>query len=89
MDVILKDRIVTVRKPHDCFGCLRIIRAGEKASYKVVVLDDYFHCYYICEDCEDWLRLHPDCFVESGYFRGEIAMVRAEELAELREGGLL
>lgn len=60
-----KEKVVKCRKPHECMGCDRGIKAGEKAVYESGFLDGKPVSYYTCLECiENWLEESGQ--VESG-----------------------
>ena len=60
----LSRKIVTIRKPHRCLGCLRIFEPPARMERSVFVDDDIF-AVYTCETCQDLLRECPDSFLDS------------------------
>ncbi len=74
----ITSRSVRTRLPHVCIGCLEAIPAGEYVTYTVAKAGWDFSAYYLCNECEEWLRENPDYF-EEGFSEGDIATAREEE----------
>ncbi len=52
-----KEKVVKCRKPHECMGCDRGIKAGEYAVYESGFLDGKPVTCYTCLECiENWLE---------------------------------
>lgn len=76
---VLTSKMLIIRKPHKCFGCLKEIKKGERARYSVSVQDGRFAHVYLCEECDDYISdLDPRDY-EDGFLEGEIGDMRSEE----------
>lgn len=52
-----KEKIVKCRKPHECMGCGKEIKAGEQVLYETAFCDGKPVSCYTCLECiEKWLE---------------------------------
>ena len=78
---ILKDKDVTTRKDHQCFGCLLTIPKGTITRYRFSVHDNLYDGggYYLCQSCLDIEEEIPnDYFVDEGIPEGFITEYERE-----------
>ena len=77
MLAVLQNKQVKIRKPHRCYGCLKIFEVGTLMNYLVTVDGGEFHSSYMCSHCEeaslnftdeDWECLFPG---DIGYWKEE------------------
>lgn len=52
-DTQLTNKIVKVRKEHECHICSNKTQVGSYARYDVWIFDGEFMKYYVCQDCLD------------------------------------
>jgi hypothetical protein len=52
MSLMLSDKLVTVKKKHQCFGCLGVIPAGASAKKQSWIFDGDFCHGYLCGVCQ-------------------------------------
>lgn len=65
---ILKSKMVTIRKPRKCFGCLVMLKVGDIASVTTNVdMGQIFDCT-LCDECQDYVNdnLDSDDFFNEG-----------------------
>ena len=67
MSTTLKDKEVTIRKPHQCFSCLRKFPIGTKMRYWVGTVDGDFNSVYICTICEQIMSFDDENEYPEGY----------------------
>lgn len=51
MNDVIKQKIVTIRKPHVCFGCGREFPSGTKMEYSFCS-DGSPYSVYLCDSCQ-------------------------------------
>lgn len=51
MSIEIRNKKVTTRKPHRCFGCGRTFPTGTQMDFSVFVDDGIFNCY-LCKSCQ-------------------------------------
>jgi hypothetical protein len=49
--ITLKDKIVTIKKPHQCKSCYRKFQPGDKMNYWVGLTEGDFGTLYMCPAC--------------------------------------
>lgn len=54
----LQYKLVTIRKPHKCFGCLRKFEPGSKMFYWFGVDGSDHNSGYACETCEEIMSIN-------------------------------
>lgn len=65
---VLKSKMVTIRKQRKCFGCLDIIKVGDRASVTTTVDMGVIFDSTLCDDCQDYVNdnLSSDDFFSEG-----------------------
>jgi len=53
---VLKDKIVTTRKDHQCFGCLKMFPAGSRMAYQFNVDSGDTSSIYTCRPCAEIMK---------------------------------
>ena len=71
MSTVLRNKMVTTRKPHRCWGCLRKFPEGTKMTMNVTVDVIPFTSYW-CETCEEIINEIGWEEFEDGIGRGDI-----------------
>lgn len=57
MTLCLSEKIVKIRKEHECFGCEIIIPKGSIAKASVNI-DNTIYTLYFCHECNDFMKNH-------------------------------
>lgn len=57
---ILKSKMVTIRKPRKCFGCLDMLKVGDIASVTTSVDMGQICDYTLCDECQDYVNDNLD-----------------------------
>lgn len=68
MSETIANKIVKIRKPHQCFSCFRKFEPGTEMRYWCGVYDGDFNSVYCCMTCDQIMeRSEPD---DDGYPEG-------------------
>lgn len=71
MSETFTDKIVKIRKPHQCFSCFRKFEPGTEMRYWCGIYDGDFGSVYSCKACNEIMdRCEPD---DDGYPEGFVA----------------
>ena len=57
---ILEDKIVTTRKKHQCFLCMKYFNPRTKMHFQTIVDDGEFSSTYTCIPCKEFMSKY--CF---------------------------
>lgn len=55
----IKNKAVTVRKPHRCAWCAELINVGESAQHRAYVFDGDFQADWMHPECRDAMADYP------------------------------
>ena len=72
-------KLVTARKPHQCWGCAETFPAGTRMDHTAGVWSGDFYSSYYCETCHDWLVENQNYFRDMGISLGDVKMAMEEE----------
>jgi hypothetical protein len=61
---VLKDKIVTIKKPRRCSACSRMFPVGTKMQVLVSVIDGDLSNWYSCETCTQLMNEHREDFAD-------------------------
>lgn len=67
----LQNKIVTLRKPRKCIGCLEQFSKGDKLRYRSYIFEG-LQSDHICEPCYDYMMALPYDELEDGFGPGDI-----------------
>ena len=70
MDIIA-DKYVVTRKPHRCWGCMRIFPVKTNMRYSVSVDGGIITGCYWCKDCDDFGKTLDYDETQDGFAMGE------------------
>ena len=87
MSDILKQKQVTTRKPHNCWGCAREFPTGTVLLFIKSVDDGLIFSIYWCEVCQEVLRECADSDSDDEYNYGEVTEYDYWEEARLEIEG--
>jgi len=82
---ILKDKIVTTRKLHNCWGCRCEIPIGSKVRYVTNVDAGNILSTYLCDICQELISEMDYWETEDGFTYGEIIDNMKEEWIEAKK----
>ena len=55
---ILRDKIVTIRKKHNCDACAKVFNKGSKMRLQVTTYDGIYN-WRSCLTCDELMQKHP------------------------------
>lgn len=87
MTTWLKNKIVTIRKPHRCWGCATLYPAGTQLTHIVAVNANGFNNSYWCPICKEVVRSISDDDMEEGFAMGELKNAYPEKYIVKKEEG--
>ena len=83
----LSYKVVQTRKPHRCYGCAKLFPAGSILAYQFEVDGGDIGSYYLCQDCDCWLKDQTDPDAE--YHYGEVRSFMHQQAKEAALRGVL
>ncbi len=83
----LSQKLVTTRKPHQCWGCEKVFPAGTKLSCVTTADGGEFNTVYWCARCQEVLQEHGEDIdrYDDGLLLGEVAEYEREYLCPAAE----
>lgn len=72
----LFDKVVTIRKPHQCWGCGAELKKGSSMRVVETVDNGEFGRAYWCKQCDDFVRGLADWQKQDGFAFGEVLEMR-------------
>lgn len=79
----INEKVVKVRKNHECHGCLKIILNKSNRILRQTFKDDDIYNLYYCSDCQEYLENKcqkcNECFELENVFPGFIKECKLEE----------
>lgn len=87
MGTVLKNKVVTTRKTHQCFSCFRKFPEGSKMHYYAGIYEGGFSSVYACSTCVEIMRMHTEDGYPEGYVSEMLNTRQTPEelLEEIRE----
>jgi len=68
----MNEKIVKIRKPRQCHGCLEKYPVGTKMEHGVHFGEGTAYSVYFCLECVDMIKIIPRDFFQDGIFEGDI-----------------
>jgi hypothetical protein len=56
MNQVLREKLVTTRKEHQCWGCLKVFPAQTQMLLQAVLNEGSVSNEYTCKDCQGWIK---------------------------------
>lgn len=81
---ILQNKIVTIRKEHECWGCCESFQAGKKMRKFVSVDGGDFQASYWCEKCDKRLEDIDDWTMQEGFAPGDLKQIHDDYYGGLK-----
>lgn len=64
-------KTVKIRKPHNCWGCMKEFPIDTEMTYSVAVDQGEFSTAYWCEECEEIMSNLEEWQKEDGFLYGD------------------
>lgn len=61
----ISNKIVTIRKPHNCFGCYRKFEKGEGMKSETCVNEGDIYTLYSCQTCDTLMTEFEEFFLDT------------------------